>query len=80
MKIEWPSENTHPVGFNHGAMIAAQLGKCSINVDVVSEPNDEGGGSVGKAHPGWGLSGYPWNPDFWAGKRIEFIVLLLMVT
>ena len=23
-------------------MIAAQLGKCSINVDVVSEPNDEG--------------------------------------
>lgn len=25
------------------AMIAAQLGKCSINVDVVSEPNDEGG-------------------------------------
>lgn len=27
-------------------MIAAQLGKCSINVDVVSEPNDEGGWMV----------------------------------
>ena len=24
------------------AMIAAQLGKCSVNVDVISEPNDEG--------------------------------------
>jgi len=37
-------------------MIAAQLGKCSINVDVVSEPNDEGGGSVGKAIL---VEGYP---------------------
>ena len=24
------------------AMIAKQLGKCSVNVDVISEPNDEG--------------------------------------